>query len=905
MVPLAGVEPARYHYHWILSPARLPISPQRQQRKRLYNNRRKKASVFAYILAKKNDSCYNIVMEKLVLIDGNSLLNRAFYAMAVFTTKDGLPTNGVFGFVKLLLKIIDDENPEYLAVAFDVHAPTFRHKKYAEYKGTRKPTPEDLVKQMPMLKELLRSMGICTIELAGYEADDIIGTLSRKYDGVETVIFTGDRDAFQLVNDSVSVCFTKRGVSDVDRLTGENFYEKQGYNPLQVIELKSLMGDSSDNIPGVKGVGEKTALQLVQKYGSLENILNHVDELKQSLRDKFQANEETARLSHELATIDLSVPLTLTLDDCRVKLPFPEEARAQFARLEFRSLVDSKYFPADRSLTVDTVICKTFEEFLSVFRTQEEFAFDLATDCHFYCGGKEFIFRLRENLFGEGFFLTELAPLLKEVFSSKKRAILADLKALSHRFDEMGIPISCPVEDVTLLCYLCDSNVRSIDAAELAKGYAIPEENRAYALKRAYDETKNNASEAEMQIYRNVELPLIGVLADMERVGVRVDSDRFPEFRQRYNEGMSSLSKQIFALAGLDFFNLNSPFQLSEILFEKLGCPTHGAKKNIRGGYSTNAEILEKLAEDYEIARLILRYREVQKLQSTYIDGMSPLIQGGLIHTTYNQTTTTTGRLSSVNPNLQNIPVRTEEGRELRKLFIAREGNVLIDADYSQIELRLLAHCSGCRPLIEAYNEGRDIHATTASQVFNVPLGEVTAEMRRSAKVVNFGIIYGMSAHGLSKDLNISISEASRYIERYFERYSQVKEYMDKNVEFARENGYVTTIFGRKRFIPELRSTKYNVRSFGERAAMNMPLQGSAADIIKIAMVNVFQRIQKEGLRARMIMQVHDELLLDCPIEEVEQASKLLKEEMESAANLRVPLVAEVATGANWYESKK
>ncbi len=830
-------------------------------------------------------------------------MNRAFYAMAIFSTKDGLPTNGIFGFIKLLLRIIDDEKPEYLAVAFDVHAPTFRHKMYRDYKGTRKPTPEELVRQMPVLKELLASMNIRTVELAGYEADDIIGTLSRAYDEVETVIFTGDRDAFQLVNEKTTVCFTKRGVSDVDRLTGKNFFEKVGLTPAQIIEEKALMGDSSDNIPGVKGIGAKTAASLLSSYQTVENIYRHIEDLKPSLGMRLELGWEMAKLSHKLATINVAIPISVDLESCRLRLPFSEEARSFFARLEFRSLVDSDYFPKEREMRVETVTCRNFDDFYRIFEGETQFSFDFLNDCHIFCGGKEFIFPLKETLLGDGFFLPELKPLFEKIFSSEKLALVTDVKQLRHKLDEMGISLTCPVEDVGILRYLCDSSARTVDAAELARGYAIPEENRAFALKRAFDEGMETSGREELKLYREMEMPLVDVLYEMEKEGVCVDEERFALLSEEYQAEMQALAEKIYTLAG-GTFNLNSPFQLSEILFQRLGIPAKGFKKNSRGGYSTSAEVLEKLAEEHEIARVILQYREVQKLYSTYVEGMGALVRKGKIHTTYNQTFTTTGRLSSANPNLQNIPVRKERGRELRKLFLPSEGNVLIDADYSQIELRLLAHCSGCQPLIDAYNEGRDIHALTASQVFGVPLDEVSFDLRRRAKAVNFGIIYGISPHGLAKDLNTTFREAEEYIERYFKTYSDVKEYMENNVKKVHRDGYVTTIFGRKRYIPEAQATSHVTRGFGERAAMNMPLQGSAADIIKLAMVNVAKRLKKEGLRARMIMQVHDELLLDCPVEELEAASRLLKEEMEGVVSLRVPLVADVATGENWYDAK-
>ncbi len=844
-------------------------------------------------------------MDKFVLIDGNSLLNRAFYAMSVFTTKDGLPTNGIFGFSKLLFKILDDEQPAYLAVAFDVHAPTFRHKLFSDYKGTRKPMPEELVRQVPVLKDLLRAMGLCTVELAGYEADDLIGTLSQKFPNVHMLIYTGDRDSYQLVSERVDVCFTKRGVSDLDRLTAANFYEKVSLTPAQIIEEKALMGDSSDNIPGVHGVGPKSALELLHTYSDLDGVYAHLDEIKQpALRKKLEEGRESAYLSRTLATIDTAVPLTLTLEDCKVELPFPAAARTAIAKLEFRSLVDLPYFSAVRTETrpVETVVSP--EALYSALEAYDRFAFCMEPEgCYFATEAGEYFVPVKENFLGVGVFLTELVPVFEKLFSGTKRAILPDYKAVAHAMAALGVEIACPVEDVSLLRYLGDSNLRPVGAKELAKDYDLAENNCAGALLRAFHEAEEKtAGTAEEKLYRELELPLAKVLFSMERAGVTVDCDRFSEFSEKFCAELEGLTQRIYMLAGTQF-NLNSPSQLSEILFEQLGFAPKGIKRTARG-YSTNADVLEKLAEEHEIAQCILDYRAVQKLQSTYIDGIRPLVKGGVIHTTYNQTATTTGRLSSTNPNLQNIPIRTDAGRELRKLFIASEGNILIDADYSQIELRLLAHFSGCKALIEAYGAGEDIHAATAARVFGVSLGEVTPAMRRKAKSVNFGIIYGMSAFGLAKDIGVSTGEAQQYIDRYFAAHPEVKAYMEENVRRAREDGYVTTVLGRKRYIPEIKSANFNTRSFGERAAMNMPLQGSAADIIKIAMLRVASRLETEGLRTRLVLQVHDELVLDAPEEEADRAAKLLKEEMEGAVALKVPLIAEVSRGRSWYDAK-
>ncbi len=845
-------------------------------------------------------------MDKLILIDGNSLLNRAYYAMTVFSTKDGLPTNGIFGFIKLLFKILDDEKPRYLVVTFDVHAPTFRHKMYDGYKATRKPMPESLVVQVPVLKELLAAMNIRTLEMAGYEADDLIGTLSRKFPQTETLIYTGDRDSYQLIDAHTSVCMTKRGVSDLERLTAENFFEKEGITPAQVIELKSVMGDASDNIPGVRGIGPKGALALLQAYKTLDGIYAHLDEIAGSTQKKLAEHREDAYLSHTLATIDTDVPISLTLDECEVHTPFPEAARELFSKLEFRSLLESDYFPSREKTAVQFTEAAPADlpALTKAFAAFKQFAFSVEEEgVHVSDGSHEYLFRLRDNILSPGFFLPELKPALEALFGAGKTAILTDIKATAHFLDEVNVPLACDAEDISLLRYLSDSNTRPTGAKEFAKDYALPDENCASALFKAYADVKGRQSDTEKKLYCELERPLSYVLLDMERTGVRVDMSKFSLFSDKFKGEMDGLSARIYRLAGTNF-NLNSPFQLSEILFERLGYSARGVKKNIRGGYSTSADVLEKLAEKHEIARLILKYREVQKLQSTYVDGIRPLVKGDIVHTTYYQTMTTTGRLSSANPNLQNIPVRTEMGRELRKLFIAREGNVLVDADYSQIELRLLAHFSGCKALVDAYRAGKDIHAATAESIFHVPHGQVTPELRRRAKTINFGIIYGMSAFGLAKDLGCPTEEAQNYITAYFAAHPEVKAYMEENVRKAKEDGYVTTILGRRRVIPELKSGNFNQRAFGERAAMNMPLQGSAADIIKIAMLRVADRLKREKMASRLVLQVHDELILDAPAEEESAAKQLLKEEMEKAAELNVPLIAEVSTGKSWYDAK-
>ena len=860
-------------------------------------------------------------MDKLVLIDGNSLLNRAYYATPLFTAKNGLPTNGIFGFIKLLLKLISDKKPTYLVVAFDLHAPTFRHEMYADYKAGRKPMPEDLVVQVPVLKEVLSLMKIKICEKEGYEADDVIGTLAKQFD-LPTYIYTGDRDAYQLVDDTTSVCYTRKGVSDILELNPENFYEEVGLTPPQIIDLKSLMGDKSDNIPGVPGIGEKSAMQLLAQYQNLDGIYAHLDEIKGALNKKLSENKESAYFSRDLATIDTAVPLKVTLSECVLKMPFSHTVREKFAELDFKSMVTLSVFEDEKTQSqpdrkeeeqIEAIAEKfpaTIEDAIALFQASEA---DNVACCwnnegfrFFFDDGKkeEIVLPIKENLLDIGFFLHSVKPLFEAIFLCEKTVVLYNSKELRHRLAELGIEFSAPFEDVSLMKYIAEGIGNSDTLDFCLNYYSLPVQNKAYGIFRLYRIFWEMLNDAEKKLYRDIEQPLSVVLFDMEQTGVCVDRETLNEFSLKYNTELKQLTERIYTLAG-EQFNINSPAQLGKILFEKLKIGNGDAQKSkAKKNYSTTAEVLEKYAEDYEIVRLLLRYRQIQKLNSTYVEGFKPLISEGKVHTTYNQMNTSTGRLSSANPNLQNIPVRNEEGKELRKLFKASPGNVLVDADYSQIELRLLAHFSGCKELIEAYKAHKDIHSITASQVFSVPIENVTAQMRRGAKAVNFGIIYGISSFGLGKDLSISAKRAKEYIDKYFETYSDVKNYMDKNVETAKRDGYITTLFGRRRVINELKSSNHNVRSFGERAAMNMPLQGSSADIIKIAMINVYKKLKDKKLRAKLVLQVHDELVIDCPTEEQEVVSEILQTEMENAVKLKVPLTVEVGIGKNWYAAK-
>lgn len=844
-------------------------------------------------------------MDKLVLIDGNSLLNRAYYATPIFTTRSGMPTNAVFGFTKLLFKILEDEKPEYIIVAFDLKAPTFRHEMYSDYKANRKGMPDDLAAQVEPLKSLLSAMKIAVCAKEGLEADDIIGTLSKKFD-VHSYIYTGDRDSFQLVDEKTDVCFTVKGVSELQKLNIENFKEQTSIMPSQVIDLKALMGDKSDNIPGVPGIGEKTALDLLEKYETLDGVYENVGYLKGAVREKLFNNQELAYLSYKLATIDRNCDIEVDLKDCVAPVKYGADVKKLFKEFEFNSFLGLDIFTEEAKSEQDErkypekIECKLFSDIRDALNANFFSAEVEDKVAEIYVEGKEY----KLICGGDGIEHDDYVKILSAIFGNDKNTVVAfSSKQIMHVLNNFGIECKCRFEDVSLAKYLCDFNAANLDLKGLCEYYLYDFEYSAYALSSLFKKYKQMLAEDKTEsLYEDIEKPLAAVLFEMEREGVKLSLDVLNELSERYEAIIAEYKNKIFEKCGQEF-NLNSPTQLGDVLYNKLGIT---AVKKKTGKYSTSADVLEKLKGDNPVIDDILKYRMYQKLRSTYLEGYRPLIDktDPIVHTTYNQTITSTGRLSSTNPNLQNIPIRENEGRELRKLFVPRDGNVFIDADYSQIELRLLAHFSGCKELVKAYNDGVDIHAVTASQVFGVKLDEVTPKMRREAKAVNFGIIYGISDFGLSKNLDIPLSTARGYIEKYFETYSAVKDYMNSNVEFAKKHGYISTLTGRKRIIPEINSPNFNLRLFGERAAMNMPLQGSSADIIKIAMLNVATSLKKAGLKAKLILQVHDELVLDAPEEEKDKAAEILKHEMENAVKLNVPLTVEVHTGKNWYEAK-
>ncbi len=851
-------------------------------------------------------------MNKLVLIDGNSLINRAFYATPPLSAKDGTPTNAVYAFVNMLVRIIGDIKPRYMLVAFDRKEPTFRHEMYADYKGTRKPMPEDLRPQIDLMKKVLDTMGISRYEQAGIEADDIIGSMAKRYKG-DTIIITGDKDSFQLVDETTSVYFTRRGITETEIYSNENFKEKTGIEPIQIIDLKSMMGDSSDNIPGIAGVGEKTALSLVEKYGSLENLYSHIDELSGKLKEKVENSKDIAYLSKTLATINVKLDIPVKDEDMGYSFPFGAATKKLFIDLDFKNVLRrEELFLADDEISVSVKKNKELPEIIEVndvvslpkFDEDKLLAVNLGDNLNVYDGEKEYKINITDNFFDKGIMYGEAVRYLEKLVEKDKRNFIVYAKKdLRTELNKFKVAFNAFAYDVAIEKYLADFSGKDEKLSEVIAAYDLDKDRIGWSLNEIHDRLfEKLKTENMLDLYEKVELPLSDVLFSMERSGFKVDVATLNEMANEYDKRIAVIAEKIDEYAG-EKVNPNSPKQLGKILYDKLGLIS-GKKK---GNPSTSADVLEKIADKHPIVPLILKYRQLQKLNSTYIKGFRPLIDEdtGLIHTCFNQTLTTTGRLSSKEPNLQNIPVREQEGKEIRKLFVSSfENGKIVGADYSQIELRLLAHFSKCQPLIDAFLSGKDIHRITASQVFGVGEDQVTPEMRRSAKAVNFGIIYGISDYGLSEQLKISPKKAGEYIAKYFDAYPHVKEYMNSNVEFARKNGYVSTLLGRKRYIPEINSSNFNLRSFGERAAMNMPLQGTAADVIKIAMIKVANRIKKEGLRSRLILQVHDELIVDTAEDEVEEVKNILVEEMQSAVTLSVPLTVETECGTRWFDAK-
>lgn len=872
--------------------------------------------------------------EKIVLIDGHSILNRAFYGVPDLTNSEGLHTNAVYGFLNILFKILDEERPEYLTVTFDVHAPTFRHKLFEDYKGTRKPMAEELRQQVPVIKQVLRAMNIEIIEKEGLEADDLLGTISHLCEekGMDVSIISGDRDTLQLATEHVKIRIpkTKQGRTEVEDYNAEEVKMRYGVTPEEFIDVKALMGDTSDNIPGVPGVGEKTATKIIQDYGCIENAHEHAAEIKPPRASKnLQEYWEQAKLSKILATIDIHADIEFDLKAARLGNPYTSAAHEIFQKLEFKNMlgrfdverVTNDVESAFREVTDRQEIEKIFAEAEQAERVGAAFSRDPGNVLPLFAHpsgygrialawGTDQIVSIPCDMDMD---FNELSGRLSKLAAKVPCFAICGLKEVLTWLPDLSEKDSGRCFDGIVAAYLLNplkSDYQYDDIAREHLGMLIDEKadetaKSCYEAYTAYASVPVLINKLEVagmkRLFREIEMPLVFTLCHMEQAGVKVEADALRAYGDQLGNRIVELEKEIYDLAG-ETFNINSPKQLGVILFEKLEMPH--AKKT-KTGYSTAADVLEKLAPDYPIVSKILEYRQLAKLKSTYADGLAAFIgPDGRIHGKFNQTVTATGRLSSTEPNLQNIPVRMELGRLIRKVFVPEDGYVFVDADYSQIELRILAHCSGDEQLIRAYREARDIHRMTASQVFHTPFEEVTPLQRRNAKAVNFGIVYGISSFGLSQDLSITRKEAAQYIENYFETYPGIKKFLDDSVTSAKENGYAETLFGRKRPVPELKSSNFMQRNFGERVAMNAPIQGTAADIIKIAMTGVDEELRRKGLKSRLILQVHDELLIETAEDEIEEVTDILKDKMEHAADLLVPLIADMHTGKNWYEAK-
>ena len=872
-------------------------------------------------------------MRKIVLIDGHSILNRAFYGLPDLTNAEGLHTNAVYGFLNIMFKILEEEKPEYLTVAFDVHAPTFRHDMYSEYKGTRKPMAEELREQVPLMKEVLHAMGVRTIEQAGLEADDLLGTLSRRCEakGMEVVILSGDRDLLQLATDHVEIRIpkTKRTGTEIEDYYAADVKERYLVTPQEFIDVKALMGDASDNIPGVPNIGEKTATRIIADYGSIEHAYEHASELKPPRAAKNLVEYwEQAKMSKVLATINVEADFPYDLDEAKLGNLYTQEAYAYFQRLQFKNLLSRFEMQSENALESVFQVIHTRGEAETVFARAKQAA---RVGALVYKQTKNVLplFAAQAGIGGIGLAFGDqeiyCIPAEGEISSE---FLLAGLEAVAGQvgqfavFDLKKLLKNVKINpddvdkcfDVAIAAYLLNPLKSEYPFEDVAQEYLglmidpkADEEKKicyeAYTAFAAADVLLGKLRETDMEkLFREIEMPLVFTLFKMEQNGVKVEGEALRVYGEQLGGKITELEKEIYELAGEEF-NINSPKQLGVVLFEHLGLPNG---KKTKTGYSTAADVLDKLAPDYPVVSKILEYRQLSKLKSTYADGLAVYIgeEDQRIHGKFNQTITATGRISSTEPNLQNIPVRMELGRLIRKVFVPEDGYVFVDADYSQIELRVLAHCSGDKELIQAYREARDIHRITASQVFHTPFDEVTDLQRRNAKAVNFGIVYGISSFGLSQDLSITRKEAAEYIERYFETYPGIKTFLDDTVAHAKEQGYVVTLFGRRRPVPELSSSNFMQRQFGERVAMNSPIQGTAADIIKIAMIAVDKELTKRKMKSRLVLQVHDELLVEAWKEELEEVQAILKECMENAATLDVPLDIDMHTGQSWYEAK-
>ena len=847
---------------------------------------------------------------KLLILDGNSIVNRAFYGVRMLNAPDGMPTNGVYGFLSILRKLLDEEKPEAVCVAFDLKAPTFRHLRYEGYKAQRKGMPEELAVQMPILKQVLDAMGILRLELEGFEADDLLGTVAAKCEnnGWECRIVTGDKDSFQLISETTHVCHVKSrmGQTTTTEYTPELFFEEYGFEPKCIIDLKALMGDASDNIPGVPGVGEKTAMALVQKYKHLETIYAELDTLdvKEGMRKKLREGKDSAFLSFELATIHTDAPIEFSPEDAVWHEDYRPELYDLFKKLGFNKFIE-KWGISENTESAATARLEhltyiedaSFDDIMDAVKAADIIAVspDLSFDSLEICDGKA-VYLARWTALGDDY-----TRLTSYVFSDKVRKTGHNVKDIMTQLISEKLPLDGFVYDTALAGYLLDATAGDYGLGRMSIGYCGAELGGAEAVYRLREATEKKLAQLGMtKLFYDIEMPLCRVLADMQEQGFLIDRAALSSFGESLTGTIAELERAIYDQSGCEF-NINSPKQLGEVLFDKLMLT---AGKKTKTGWSTNADVLEKLRGKHPIVQMALDYRMLTKLKSTYADGLLKLIDSdGRIRTKFQMTVTATGRLSSTDPNLQNIPIRKELGSHIREMFIASKGNVLVDADYSQIELRLLAHISGDKHMQEAFLSGEDIHAVTASQVFNTPLGEVTSLQRSRAKAVNFGIVYGISAWSLAQDIGVMQAEAKAYMDAYLNKYDGVREYMKSVVENAKCDGYVETLYARRRYLPEIKSSNFNTRSFGERVALNMPIQGTAADIIKLAMVNVYNRLNAEGLKAKLILQVHDELICECPEDEAQTVANILREEMSGAAQLSVPLTVDVKIGHSWAEA--
>ncbi|MBZ4667835.1 MAG: polA 2 [Defluviitaleaceae bacterium] len=890
--------------------------------------------------------------KKIMLVDGNSIINRAFYGVPLLSNSEGIYTNGVYGFLNILFKLLEEDQPDYIAVAFDLKAPTFRHEVFQEYKGNRKGMPEELKPQIPLLKDILDAMGIKRLEKEGYEADDILGTVAKRAEeqGMQPIIVSGDRDLLQLATEQIKIRIpkTKKGGTEIEDYYAKDLIEKIGVTPLEYIDVKALMGDSSDNIPGVPGIGEKTAIKIIQQYHNIENAIAHADEIKPSrASENLKTYQEQARQSKFLATICTQVPIEFDWEQFKLDSIMNLRVYEIFKQLEFKSFLDRfSMLQETNSVSMNTHLSEVlyravdskeaFEKVVEEIFEAGKFSFIIFSENHKPIG-ISFCYADTKGVWvgsSDEFSIEEIMALAKPLFESiETEKIAHHAKNAMHILKHFGITLRNLVFDTMIGGYVLNPTKETYEYDDLAQeflGQTFPSEEeilgkgkskksimnleekdrtsftagQAYIIYHAEKQIKQKLKENNQeQLYYEIEHPLIEVLFSMEEYGFKIDTQRLKEYVDELEEKIELLTKEIYEIAGEEF-NINSPKQLGVILFEKLMLPMG---KKTKTGYSTAAEVLEKLRAEHIIIEKILEYRQLVKLKTTYGDGLFAVVnqETQKIHSTFNQTITATGRISSTEPNLQNIPIKLEMGRKIRKVFIpSDEEYLLLDADYSQIELRVLAHIAKDETLIRAFRTGEDIHKLTASQVFKVPLDEVTPRQRSNAKAVNFGIVYGIGAFSLSQDLNISRKEAEAYIEGYFEKYPNVRKYMDETIKQARELGYVTTLFGRRRVIPDINSTNFARRSFGERVAMNTPIQGTAADIIKIAMIKVFNKLKEKNLKSRLILQVHDELLIEVHKDEIEEVKQILKYEMEHAVSLDVPLDVDMHLGKTWFDTK-